>query len=516
MNNRHLVIEWDLPHVSLLLARREGASWEILQWHRCVLPEHVAESKALSRDAASWLLSECPSWLRELETSSEATSLSVILPRDRVTLRKLELPPIPTEELPGVVPLQMASQLSARMEDLAIDFLPPTSSGSAENQIVLAASLPIDQLRTLQTLAVQLHCELTFVGLSSLTLLEAVPHFTTGTASAQRSLLCIYSEERLEALYCNAGQLIAAGYRRRNRELPFQTKEAVAEIRRLLATETETATLPIQFLSLTDSKNGGVISEAEKALGMPVQLLEIDTTNSTVRLNDNFDLKMPELLSEGGLRSIGALLAEKPSQVFQLNLQAPRQMQELKDHRKAWIYGGAAALVGGLIIAYLAWWGQLAGLDDKIERLNTEIAAVDKFMKDQGKVVEQAKKLTVYQDRSLDFDEHFQKILSILPARDQLLFTEWQSLPLSGESHSRIIASGLARSRQSIESFAEKLAQDGWIVRSPTIRANPERQPFGYEFDLDFEIPAPASAVKSSKRLRVSQSDDSGRNWGRS
>ncbi len=504
MNNRHLVIEWDLPHVSLLLARREGAGWEILQWHRCDLPEHVVESKSLSRDAASWLLSECPSWLRELETPSEATSLSVILPRDRVTLRKLNLPPIPAEELPGVVPLQMARQLSARMEDLAIDFLPPTSSGSTENQTVLAASLPIDQLRTLQTLSAQLHCELMLVGLSSLTLLEAVSHFTTSTAGSQRSLLCVYSEERLEALYCESGQLIAAGFRRRNRELPFQAKEAVAEIRRLLANEAESSNLSLQFLSLSSSKNVGVISEAEQALGMPVQILEIEATNTTVRLTENFSLTMFDLFSQGGLRAIGALLAGIAPQVSQLNLQAPRQMQELKDYRKAWMLGGAAACVGGLIIAYLAWWGQLAGLDKKIERLNSQIVEVDKFMKSQGKVVEQAKKLTVYEDRSLDFDAHFQKILAILPARDQLLLTEWQSLPLSGDSHTRIIASGLARTRQSIESFAEKLAQDGWIVRSPIIRTNPDRQPFGYEFDLDFEIPAPASAVKSSKRIRVS------------
>ena len=516
MNNRHLVIEWDLPHVSLMLARREGASWEILQWHRCDLPEHVAESKSLSRDAASWLLSECPSWLRALEASGETTSLSIILPRDRVTLRKLELPPIPAEELAGVVPLQMASQLSARMEDLAIDFLPPNSSGSAESQTVLAAALPMDQLRTLQGLSVQLHCELTFVGLSSLTLLEAVPYFTNSTADSDRSLLCVYSEERLEALYCEAGHLIGAGFRRRNRELPFQAKEAVAEIRRLLATETEMSNLPIQILSLSSTRNVGVISEAEKALGMTVQPLEIESTNSTVRFNEDFSRTISELFSQGGLRSIGALFAGQSPKVDQLNLLMPRQLEEQKDYKKAWIVGGAAACVGGLIIAYLAWWGQLAGLDEKIERLNTEIVEVDKFMKTQGKVVEQATKLKVYEDRSFDFEAHFQKILAILPARDQLLLTEWQSLPLSGDSHTRITASGLARSRQSIESFAEKLAQEGWIVRSPTIRANPDRQPFGYEFDLDFEIPAPASAVKSSKRIRVSQSDDANTKWGRS
>ncbi|MCG6155194.1 hypothetical protein [Rubinisphaera margarita] len=502
MSNHEVIIEWDLPHLKLLSASTSGGTTSIQHWAKLDLPQQIAESTSVGKDAADWLQHHGPEWLRTSGDNEHAMQISIVLPRDRMTIRKLEVPPMPVDELPGVIPLQIASQLSARPDDLVIDFLPGlrASSGEDGGQAALAAALPRDQMDQLQKLATGLHGDLVSVGVSSVALWEAIARAHEPLLT---SVVSICTEERIETLLTSEKQLTASGSRRRNHEQPFQGREAVAEIRRLLAAE-EAETRPVQLVNLTSRNDRELVTEMRSAADWNVEVLTFEEIDSRIRIDEAC---APEtaagLYTAGAMPAMGGLLARHGAQTAQLDLVHPRRLKETRDYSRIRKIGLISVCCLALIGAYLGWWWKLSSLQAEVEGVNDKVVEVEKFLRDQGKLVKHAETLNQYRRRSLDVGDHFQQILADLPQRDQLLLTSWQSIPLTGASHTRIVSGGIAKSRQAVESFAERLAAAGWIVRSPVIRTADSGQ-FTYEFDLDCEIPVERrTAASASPRVRV-------------
>ncbi len=126
----------------------------------------------------------------------------------------------------------------------------------------------------------------------------------------------------------------------------------------------------------------------------------------------------------------------------------------------------------------------------KLRRSKKKIRDADTFLRTKGTVLKQANTLTDYENRSLHGTSHLGNLLESLPERSELVINSWRAVPLSGTTHTRILARGIAKTRREIEQLAEKLDQAGLIVRSPVIRLLEESLgQYHYEFDLDYEIP---------------------------
>ncbi len=487
MSNHQVIIEWDLPHLMLLSASTSGGTTTIEHWEKVDLPQQIVESTSVGKDAADWLQHHGPEWLRSSGDHEHVMQIAIVLPRDRMTIRKLEVPPMPVDELPGVVPLQIASQLSVRLDDVVVDFLPgnPANAGEEGNQTALAAALPREQMDQLQKLTAGLHGDLIYVGISSVALWEAI---SRNREPLLAGVVSICAEDRIETLLTSEKNLTASAFRRRNHEQTFQGREAAAEIRRLLAAE-GAQPRPIQLVNLTHRSDRELVTELKAAGDFNVEVLTFEEIDSKVRIDEACNPETAAgLFAAGAMPAIGGLLTRHAAQTAQLDLVHPRRLKEQRDYSKIRKIGLTVACCLALIGAYLGWWWKLATLQAEVERYNDQVVEVEKFLREQGKLVNHAETLNQYRKRSLDVGEHFQQILDDLPQRDQLLLTSWQSIPLTGSSHTRIVSGGVAKTRQAVESFAERLAEAGWIVRSPVIRTN-EGDQFPYEFDLDCEIP---------------------------
>jgi len=503
MSNHQVIIEWDLPHLMLLSASTSGGTTSIQHWEKVDLPQQIVESNSVGKDTADWLQHHGPEWLRSSGDNEHAMQVSIVLPRDRMTIRKLEVPPMPVDELPGVIPLQIASQLSVRPDDVVVDFLPGTSTPAAgENggQTALAAALPRELMDQLQKLTAGLHGDLVHVGVSSVAFWEAI---SRNREPLLAGVVSICSEDRIETLLTTERQLIASAFRRRNHAQQFHGREAVAEIRRLLAAE-GAQTRPVQLVNLTSRNDRELVTEIKAAGDLNVEVLTFEEIDSRVRIDEGCTPdSAAALYRAGAMPVIGGLLARHSPQTAQIDLVHPRRLKEQKDYTKIRKIGLAAACCLALLGAYLGWWWKLATLQAEVTRYNDQVVEVEKFLREQGKLVTQAETLNQYQKRSLKVGQHFYQILEDLPQRDQLLLTSWQSIPLTGASHTRIVSGGIAKTRQAVESFAERLAAAGWIVRSPVIRTNDGDQ-FPYEFDLDCEIPVERKPAATAKpRVKV-------------
>jgi len=306
------------------------------------------------------------------------------------------------------------------------------------------------------------------------------------------------SLHRLEAVLVNSTHLLGSGFRRRNGNV-LTAKEISAEIRRLLSTTPGVQDLrPSQLLLMTEEQAApqesvqrlALINELTQAIDLPVLGADLESLESRfTSAHPTEQLDLPHLQSRGFLSLVSQMLAVGDRKTPHINLHAPRQPQPVQDRRKQTIIGGALVAVLVLGVAFWMWRANLVNLNDEIEALQSRKAAADKLIKDRGGVLKQVAAIDNYGQRSLGLSRHLSELMQAMPTRETLLFTQWRAVPLTGTSHSRIIAAGLAKSRQDVELFTEKMDKAGLIVRPPVIRNQEKVKGYAFEFDLDYEIP---------------------------
>ena len=500
MSDFHLVVDWDLPHLRLLVAQQAGTRWQILHAAELSVPDALCHGSRSGGELAEWLVSQPGEIYQMLADAGQNVKVEVVLPRDRVTLRQLEFPPIPLEELPAAVQLQMSAQLAMRGEESVVDFLPPSNRNHNSELHVLAGVISHELERILVHFASRWNWQLGSISLSSLTLLElAIKSEPASHPFSNHGILCATEPDRIETMLVRNRQLEGSLLRRRDAHAPIQTRELVAEVRRLELANAQD--FPPQMAILQEE---AVLNEADLAqIGSSLDLQVLPLMHP-----DYFDFPAAQLNEQSvSLNAftplLGALLKQSAPSTASLDFANPRQTIEQRDMAKVWKIGLIAGVCGLLIIAYLAWWGQLAALDDQIEKLQARTKEVDKFLKSEGKLVQVADTLESFRWYSFDPQDTFSQLVDRMPDRTQLVLTSWQSFPLTGEVETRIQLSGIAKSRQVIETFSEELASAGWVVKSPVIRSQQQAN-YPLEFDLDLEIMLAAAEKERLSRFKPS------------
>ena len=164
---RILSIDWDLPQLCIVGAKVSPQHVEFEHVDRLAWAEENEFDSNADR-LAQWFL-ESVSF-----KPSDYDALCIVIARDRVTVRKFEVPSVPTGELPDIVKMQLASQIATRMDDLVVDFIVVPSTNSEQMQEVIASTIPQKTIRLLQEFAKSIGCPLKSVSLTSLALAEVL------------------------------------------------------------------------------------------------------------------------------------------------------------------------------------------------------------------------------------------------------------------------------------------------------------------------------------------------------
>ncbi len=514
MTEQWIVLFWDLPRLRILRGERRGERWCLLSLEDLLVPESLTLPNA-GRGIAEWLRQESPAYCFSSDDAENLVHAAIVLPRDRVTIRALSFPNLPPEELPSVVPLQMALQLTTRAEDLVVDFLPGERNSAAEPQQVLAAAIPLVSLQNFQQFASSLHVHLGSVGVSSCGWQELARQLGQ-VPEAQGLLVSCFEPDHLESLWLRGEYLIGSGYRRRSAESPLASKELLAEIRRLQsqeaggATQHATQCLLLAELPTSDGtlKHRMLVEEFSKAISLPVFLADWDALSTRLEFSPSTGLaRASELSARGGLGLLGAWMAAATPLTPQVNFAAPRKPRLIPDRRRMYALSGGLAAVLLLGLAWWAWYQQLQTLDGEIDSVRSQLASVETFLKDKGILRKQASGLDAQRARSLRISAHWEDLARSMPPQSELMFNSWRAIPLTGDNHTRVLARGLATTRRQVELLAEKLDGVGLIVRSPVIRPLEMAGPYAFEFDLDYEIPvAPREIPGSAQAVPASTS----------
>lgn len=409
----------------------------------------------------------------------------IVVPREAVVLRRLQLPQAPPDELPELVRFQAATRTSAPIDTLVLDYLPLPAIDPALGQKVISCTMERDVLQRIQAVCQAAKIEVQSVRISSLTVAELVRTVKALDLGAEQPDLVVSQQgQRVELSIFDAGTLVFS----HSTQLP-EAADETAGADRLKPLKGD---LSRCLVTLSQTHPNAGIARCYYVAG------EIDTA-----VNELLQQRFPGAVthvdstslqtgkSAAGYESLmGAALPARDTRL-QLDLLHPRQRKEIPDRRKLYYGAGGAVALIAIMLAYMVFYSKKSGLEASIQALQTDVNTKTEQLKKAKPQADAHLRLANWQAGDADPIQLWNQLRTHLSATDRVYFTEMRISPLTGDVQARFIGRGHARMQRDVDELNQKLSDQGFRVR-PTTSSPGSRDPdYPWDFDLDVELPRP-------------------------
>lgn len=176
-----LALDWDRKTVRMVLVRPRADGVDLLKASSVEIPAAVRHDDAESLGA----------FIREAmsQVGISASRAMISIPRDHVVLNTLELPPMPSDELPAIVQFQITKELPFSADEAALDFAVSGVFDPKSPVSVLVAAVRREQLNFYQQVVENAGLTVERVGLRPFANLIAVT--SRAQELAEKSLLIV-------------------------------------------------------------------------------------------------------------------------------------------------------------------------------------------------------------------------------------------------------------------------------------------------------------------------------------
>ncbi|WP_417847401.1 hypothetical protein [Thalassoglobus sp.] len=476
------IIEWSIDGIRVLEADASGrvaqcGFWETFEHH-----DTSFTSQEIGQKLKDWMTG----------AGISSGSAILVLPREAVVVRQLQLPNAPEEEIPDLVKFQSAAKSSLAIDDLALDYLRVESGG--EGLAVLTASIDRKRLQRMQQIASAAGFEVQHATITSLTAGQFAKTFGGASLGTDQPEIVVFQRHSLiELSIFDRGALV------------FSHSLVLPEENRLKPLESGLSRL---IVSLNQTHPNVKVNRCY-LLGT--------TADADVRglLEKRFQdhvtqVHLPESLAGGHdtvtfETLIGAALPVAHANL-KLDLLNPRKKIEKPDRKKWYWIGGSTAAALLLALSFGIFLSKKGALEQSIETLNNSIAEIDKDL-DAGKPQDQAfKSIEVWMQGQKNPIVAWNELRRHMPGTDKLYMSELRLQPVSDkEVEARFTGVGFARERNDVDDLYQKLAENGFRV-TPQATSNTSRDPdypVRFEINIDVLRPAPSPKTSIEKKTRA-------------
>jgi len=454
--------------------------------------------------AGEWLKSQ---WLAAGLT---ARSVWVVMSREDIVLRHLELPAAPDEELADLVRFQAAARSAIPIEQACLDFLPLPPIASRPGRDVLSATIANSAVEGYRAILHAADRELAGVTFSSIALAEwTIRHSHRREAEAGRSELSRSGAHALMAtltrrtsdpnhaeltivldgpkveLVVIADRQLVFGHLARSMSVPEEERQVPiqAEVSRtLVAAERMRPDLKLHHVCLIGG-TAALAKSLQEQVGCPVEWLE------TIRQTELGECPAALRNSPADMATLtGAALSRSAGAAPSIDFVHPRQPPPKRDPRKQKlaIAAAAALLVAFSVLGSGQIW--LRSLDNRIAALLEKQTEYDNKIRAGQRELKAAAALGEWEVRNLSQLTQLQELEEMLPGGLQRpYFSQYQFTTSKGDVLASIKISGAAKSRADIDAFKQLLVdQHKYRVKpSPITGSRDDDYPNGFQIEAD-------------------------------
>lgn len=494
---RLIAFDWEADYVAGVEADVSGPSVHVRRCFRHDWPEATDPPQGPS-EQGRWLAET----LRQDGISTGDALL--VLPREAVVVRKLELPKVPENELPELVRFQAATKSSTPLDRLALDYLPLPVGEADTAQQVLMVTVEAERLKRVRETLSAAGFDLQSVGISPVTVGELVTRMEEERSIApDHATLVIFQDARRVEITALVEERVTFSHQSRLAGAGDAAglKGSLAEVNRtVIALSQARSDLEITEVCLIHA--GDADPEFESALaqrfGGRLHVLDVASAKG-VRIGRPADRAVLASLAP----ALGALLAAGERRVTAIDFLSPRRAVQPPDRTKQrlGLAAAAAAMLGGL--GY--WWfsSHLADLVAQTEIIEQRIVELDNELKLGAPDLEAAATIGEWAAAARDPLAVMLDLHRMSPGAERVYLQELKMTAGGRDGIFRVEGTGSAFDARDVQQMQEVLERGGLRV-IPFGRTRSKDPDYPQGFELQVELPAanPSESSTSASKLR--------------
>lgn len=408
----------------------------------------------------------------------------VSIGRASIELKQLSFPPVPDEELPGMVRWQAMREFHSLGEDWPLDFLPlssgPLASGAEANRSVLAAALSPESVQQFQETCKQAGLEGKKMILRPVAAASLFLRSSDVGQEEVRLLVDLLSEEVDLTVLAGRDPVFM-----RTARLPHDVllsldnlKPPFAELRRTMAAaHNQLAGRKVEAIYLcgTQEEHGALAQRIETDLGLPVRIFD---PLKGLELSPALKSALPA--NRGRYAPLLGMLADEiRGTAHGIDFLHPHKAPEAPSRRNSYVLAAAAVaavvLLGGFII-----WQRLAALDKQIAQLAAQSKQLDPVIKSAAEIEKSVAEIKNWTDGDILWLEELKQLSERFPESKEAMLTNLRLTPhVDGGAMS---LEGRVRESATIDSLEQALRDNFHTVKGETRQQDKDSKKYNWHF----------------------------------
>ncbi len=485
-----IIIEWDRDR--LVVAQGTFASAKASLSFVQVFPR-----SADSQDTLSLVQGLQETFPAQSERSRR--QVSVVVPRQLVTIHRVQLPQVPDADVPDMLRMQAALKLTVPIESVVLDFTPlPVQPGSPTRDVLLV-TIPADQLALVRRTLNDAQLELAEARVSAWSLAQTLARagVTAAEAAPGVDIVALLRRDFLELTFLRGNTVlyVHSGAAWSSTDDLERTLRAELSRARLSATEVLGDQSIHRLLLVGDPQATAAVSDQVAARLGNATVQRIDPAELLVALPAGSPVSAVDTASLAG-----ALLSRTATPVEIVDFASPRKAPEKRDLRRVKIL--AATLAGVVLFGGIYMWRQ--GRITALQRQKSAIALENSDLREKlqagSKDLEYAEKIGRWVDRDLEWLDEFARLRDLLPGTDRMFIDNitFAAVPQNGVGAIRFEA--WARTEADINELTRRLREAGYGIKpfDTDLRPAAVSQEYQVRVQLEVVLPEPDADGNSS------------------
>jgi hypothetical protein len=475
-----IIIEWDRDRLVVAQGQAQGtkAALSLLQ----VLPRSADSQDTLS-------LVQGLQQLFPAASERNKPKVCVVLPRQLVTIHRVQLPQVPDAEIPDMLRLQAATKLTVPVESVHLDFTPLPIQAGAPTRDVLLVTIPNDQLALVRRTLNDAGLELDEARVGAWCFTQALAHAgLTSTSPSGVDIVALLRRDFLELTFLRGNTVlyVHSGSAWATPEDLERTLRAELSRARLSAAEV-LADQPISRLLLVgDPQATAAVSDQVAARLGGATVERLDPTTALLSLPQNSTVPAVDAATLAG-----ALLGRVATTVEIIDFANPRKTPEKRDLRRAKILGGT--LAGLMLIAGMYTWRQnrVAELTRQKSIIDAENADLREKLEAGSTDLEYAAKIGRWVDRDIEWLDELARLRTIMPGTDRIFIDNIAMAAVPQNAVGLVRLEAWAKSEADINELTRRLREAGYGVKPFDTDLRPAAVSQEYQVRVQLEVVLP-------------------------
>ncbi len=501
--SKNLILDWQKN--SLMLARASGRAPKALVEN--VILKSVGGTDVDSQTAAEALRAAA----QELSAKGEVT---VLVARDLVEMRTVQIPKMDPDDLPDVIRFQAQRQFASMTDAWTVDYvLLPPASGS-EMQTALVAAISPTQLNEIDTACAAAGLQASKISLRPVQTAQMTVDGGLIPSTGQSAVVCV-SEAVVDILILREGKVVQV----RTTKLPSESDQVAAalqgELRRsFFAASAELDGKPIEhaLLVATASRAGELAKVIEQVLNTKVVQFHPETllADKDVALADNTANRLTA--------AAGALTLDVANRASVIDFKNPKKRPPKKRNTRRYLLPAAAA--ASVLILGIGWYYSTVNeLDAQYNQAQDEIKSLKSLADANQRRINEMTAIQQFAKGSPNWLDELSFLAEKIPSSDKIMMDS-PTFTLTNSGAGEMKFSLLSSDKNSISELRESLHSDNYTVMTKTTGELPKPEgKYRYRSDASivianrgWDLNAPPSQVvekQSSEKPAESDKADS-------